>query len=235
MMGQIIGWNGESRKTDLKDMENRHPNILPNHIISHLENSLASVKASCGNGIVPSLLHQFTGVYNSNDVCQQAKFREVSLRLSDVLLNLRNLNNKKGQLLNRKQQLVHELGVVTSFSETSNLSSSAGNIFDITGDNEVVPVLREIGKTNEITKINTAIESINAEVIVCCGELSTVMTSLSHLGCLTSSVTRGVVDTGLCWINNRSLGLTGRGLLRNGGRPSLVETLCHLRCGFAVF
>jgi WD40 repeat protein len=97
--------------------------------------------------------------------------------------------------------------------EYSNTSNDNSELIDVTGDEEISTrlILKNVGQSKELKDIIPLISANQSKEIEMNTEIEQLCDSLAAIGCLSSSLHRGSIDSGLCWQNGRLLGLVKDG------------------------
>ena len=202
------------RKCDVHDLSRIYPNIASDHITQLLQSALSHLSNTQSSKL--SLLHQIKGIFNPNNVVQFKRFVELSMKNAEMLGKLRSAIKLSTKTKLRISYLKNILHVDSSHNGNENVHEETEMIED------VVPVLQEVGRTKELTHLNSQIISNQNSVDLLRVEVDTITKEMSQLGCLSSGTHRGHIDGGLAWLQSRELGLTSFGY---GSGPALGRNL----------
>lgn len=211
----------------MQDLDRKFSRLPANQLLKHLRQSITSLKENDFLGIAPSLLQPLTGIYDSTDFNQREAFRKLALQLSDCYSKSRINKFDRDKLVKMKAYLETEevnADLIESIYDDE-ISTMQSSPFEDDGcvvlTSNMQPILKEIGQKKKLINVLQEID----ESVVIEGKLSADMTrtisDLSLLGCLSSGRDRGCIDSGMCFLNNRMLGLTkwSTGQISNSGLP----------------
>lgn len=207
MLGEITSWDGQTRNTTVEDYQKRFSSVGSSHLKYHLENSLKSA-TSAQSSESKSLLSQLVGFFDASDLAHIVASKELTSNLANLYVNLRTSKHTQRLLKDRKVYLETTLTLQREsqqYEESDDSSNSSSDVICL--DEKIVPVLKEVGKSKELTRVSLKMVDEQSKEIELRKEIDEVVLSLQHLGCAENSVDRGYVDSGLSWLHARSLGL----------------------------
>ena len=226
-LGGKIGWNGKASSYSLTDYCALHPNIVENQLINILQKSFATTSSSssvgaAGSNVIPtSLLRQMYGLYNPNDAGQSKRFADLSSKLSEMLDKLRGNKQIAQKASTRILYLEASLSQLRLMNKDSTGSNSSRHV-DLMVDNDssttilqsdsIVYVLREVGQEKDLISLKAKLSAVGLQSKSLQDEISAITVDLDKLGCLTSGLTRGSIDSSLCLLASRELGIGYLGL-----------------------
>jgi len=215
--------------------ENQLINILQKSFVT--TSSSSSVVAMGSNAIPTSLLRQMYGLYNPNDAGQSKRFVDLSSKLSETLDKLRGNRQIAQKASTRILYLEASLSQLRLINKDSAGSISSRHV-DLTADSpsnyltasnkfphagndsstailqsdSIVYVLREVGQEKDLISLKAKLSAVGLHSKSLQDEISAITIDLDKLGCLTSGLTRGSIDSGLCLLASRELGIGYLGL-----------------------
>lgn len=200
----------------MEDMDRKYSRLPADQLLKYLKHATASLEKIGSLGILPSLLQPLKGVYNNSDPDQRNTFKTLMIQLSDSYSKLRANNEELRRLRSSELYLNSELEKAAGEEELGmqqNILSE--HRMHVPEDEECVvlgtnmqPILKDIGQKKELISVALAIEKNTTNGNKLLSEISRLINALSSIGCLSSGIERGCVDSGMCFINNRMLGLT---------------------------
>ena len=153
--------------------------------------------------------------------------RSARAKQSKLTYNKLLLENQLLQRENKKEEATTEATTKDSEEEEeeeegsgsgsgSGSKGSSEEAIDLTGtsssgieqDPHIIPILQEVGKSKDIVHITNELETQKFFLSQHESDKRVLTTKLETLGCLSSGINRSNIDSGLCWLNARSLGLT---------------------------
>jgi WD40 repeat protein len=213
-LGKIYSWNGGERNASLQDLDRKFSRLPANQLEKHLRHSIGSLKGNDLLGISPSLLQPLAGIYNCTDLNQRDTFRTLTLRLSDCYSKSRINKYDRDKLLRLKTYLESEesSAEVTESICDEEISTMQSTQFEDDGcvvlTSNMQPILKQIGQKKELSNVLLAIDESLLSEGKLMADMSRILSELSLLGCLSSGRDRGCVDSGMCFLNNRMIGLS---------------------------
>ena len=211
----------------MQDLDRKFSRLPANQLLKHLRQSITSLKANDFLGVAPSLLQPLTGIYDSTDLNQREAFRTLALQLSDCYSKSRINKFDRDKLVKLKAYLETEeisADLIESIYDDE-ISTMQSSPFEDDGcvvlTNNMQPILKEIGQKK---KLITVLQAIDDSVLIegkLIADVTRITSDLSSLGCLSSGRDRGCIDSGMCFLNNRMLGLTkwSTGQISKSGLP----------------
>lgn len=223
----------------MEDLDRKYSKLPNDQLISHLKRSVSSLKKKDSLEITESFLQPLSGIYNSTDENQRDQFRKLAVELADISsmlrmnrANLRNMKRREARLKNDLTNLAvtEEESGIESGKYWERVSESMGGDSSIEAGEDCViigsslqPVLKDIGQRKELILISNTMDESTSEEAKLSLEIDRLISELSKLGCLSSGLERGCIDSGLCFINGRMSGLTkwNIGSISAAGRPMI--------------
>ena len=221
-LGKILSWNGEERDARIEDFDKKYSCLSSSQLILHLQQSLSSMKRVDSLGITPSLLQPLSVTYNNGDISHREGFRSLAIQLIESSAKLRRVSHEYQKQLRRQVSICKELQT----DITDNDAEIGMNLPGIESEQEMIvldedesgdrimvqtimqPVLKEIGLRKELIMVTQCInEAINKEMKLT-ADVARHKSELLSRGCLSSGVDRGCIDSGICFLEGRMLGLT---------------------------
>jgi WD40 repeat protein len=243
--GKIQSWNGEERDASMGDFDRKYSQLPNDQLVSHLQRSVTSLKKKDSLEITGSFLQPLSGVYNSTDENQRDHFKKLAAEFADASSKLRINRSNQRNMLRKEARLKSDLTNLAITKEQTEIESSqhseiltesAYGHSSIEVDEDCViigsslqPVLKDIGQRKELIWLSNAMDESTKDEAKLSAESLRLINELSMLGCLSSSLERGCIDSGLCFINGRMSGLTkwNIGSISTAGRlmiPSAART-----------
>lgn len=175
-----------------------------NQLQLHLEKSISGLMKDREAGYPSSLLHQLSGLYNPSDLNNVRSFTDLSARLSDMLGRMRANRAKSENLLERKAYLEKSLLQIQRKTLVPSLNREDG------GENIEIPtLLQQIGQTKELKVIGQNVITSAESSVKLLDSVEELEASMSRLGVLSSSTSRGNIDNGASWLSARHMGFGG--------------------------
>eukprot|EP00596_Hydrurales_sp_CCMP1899_P005422 CAMPEP_0119040314 /NCGR_PEP_ID=MMETSP1177-20130426/10201_1 /TAXON_ID=2985 /ORGANISM="Ochromonas sp, Strain CCMP1899" /LENGTH=429 /DNA_ID=CAMNT_0007005243 /DNA_START=63 /DNA_END=1349 /DNA_ORIENTATION=- len=237
--GKIQSWNGEEKDASMGDFDRKYSKLPNDQLVSHLQRSVTSLKKKDSLEITGSFLQPLSGIYNITDENQRDHFRKVAVELADASSKLRINRSNQRNMLRKEDRLKSDLTNLAITKEQSEIEPSQhseiltdnayGHSFTDVDEDCVVmgsslqPVLKDIGQRKELIWLSNAMDESTSDEAKLSVEILRLTNELSTLGCLSSGLERGCIDSGLCFINGRMSGLTkwNIGSISTAGRPMI--------------
>jgi WD40 repeat protein len=200
----------------MEDLDRKYSRLPADQLLKYLRHATASLEKVGSLGILPSLLQPLNGVYNNADPDQRNTFKTLMIQLSDSYSKLRankeefrTLRCSEGYLNSELEKAAgeEEIGMQQDILSEHRTHAPDDEECVVLGTN-MQPILKDIGQKKELINVAITIDKNIANENKLLSEISRLIKSLSSMGCLSSGLDRGCVDSGLCFINNRMLGLT---------------------------
>ena len=216
-LGKTSSWNGTERDATMEDLDRKYSRLPADQLLKYLQHATASLQRTDSLGTLPSLLQPLNGVYNNSDPDQRNTFKTLMIQLSDSYSKLRANREEHSRLRCSETYLNSELEKAVGEGEivTQNDTLSEHRTTHAAEDEECVilgtnmqPILKDIGQKKELVSVVLTIDKNITNEKKLLSEISRLVNELSSIGCLSSGMDRGCVDSGMCFINNRMLGLT---------------------------
>ena len=226
------------------DFDRKYSNLSSTQLILHLQQSILSIKRIDSLGITPSLLQPLSVTYNNGDLCHREGFRTLATQLNDFTAKLRRVSNDRQKQQRRHVSICKELQT----DITDNGADIGRKRAEIESEREIIeldedkhggrmvvkismqPVLKDIGLRKELIMVTQCInESINKEMKLT-ADIAQHKSELLSRGCLSSGADRGCVDSGICFLVGRMLGVTNlnAGQIRAVGQ-SMIPSAARIR------
>jgi WD40 repeat protein len=200
----------------MEDLDRKYSRLPADQLLKYLQHATASFEKVGSLGILPSLLQPLNGVYNNADPDQRNTFKTLMIQLSDSCSKLRANKEENRRLRSSKEYLCSEVEKAAGEEEVGMQKEILSEHRTYVPEDEecvvlginMQPILKDIGQKKELISVALTIDkNINNENKLL-SEISRLINALSSIGCLSSGLDRGCVDSGMCFINNRMLGLT---------------------------
>lgn len=200
----------------MEDLDRKYSRLPVDQLLKYLKHATASLEKVGSLGISPSLLQPLKGVYNNSDLDQRNTFKTLMTQLSESYSKLRANKAEYRRLrcseeyLNRdieKAAGTEVVGTQQDIPSEYRTHAPEDEECVVLGTN-MQPILKDIGQKKELISVVLAIDKNVTNENKLLPEISRLINSLSSIGCLSSGMDRGCIDSGMCFINNRMLGLT---------------------------
>lgn len=220
-MGDVVSWNGDVRPTTLTDMNMLNAQVPSNQILLHMINSTfnLSKKPNSIATVCPSftpLLHQFQGKYRPSNDTEFRYFSKYSVKLVDLLSQLRSYNatsrSLQGKVLYLQLKSSEPSEIVylddDDDDDSGNFCSKTKGKKSTDNNGSLTSTLGAIGRSKEVNRITQEVTMYDSLCSSIRADIEEVSKSLSISGCLLSGIHISNIDCGISWLTARSLGIT---------------------------